>query len=320
MADLRNSGRAGPWWEVGEVAGRQHGVVSRDQLRAAGLTEAEIHHAVASGRLHRIFREAFGLGHAQVGWHGRLIAATLACGEGTVVSHGTAAALLGLWEHQPLDVDVIAPVEAGRKISGIVRRHVPLPLPRDHFEWQSIPCTSPSRTIVDVAGFRKEWLLSDTIEQAAVQQMLDVAEIYAILDGPRRVGSRLLRVVLEDWRRYPRGVRVRSRLEAKLLPLLSRYALPIPAFNLKVRIGGEPFEFDVCWPRQRLVIEADSEKFHGNPVAKARDAHRDRIFSAAGYRVYRLGWDDVTKRPAATAAEIRHLLATSVRSPRSAVP
>lgn len=273
------------------------------------MGEAAIDHAMATGRLYPIFRATFGVGHAEVGRHGRMLAAVLACGSGSVVSHGTAAALLGLWENQPRLVDVIAPVQAGRRIDGIRRRHVPPPLPRDVWIHEAVPCTSPSRIIVDLAGSVGTKSLSATIEQAAVLRMLNVPAIDAIFAGPRRRGSPRLRELLEPWRRYKPGAHIRSRMEAKLLPLLSQRDVPIPECNQKITVGGETFEVDFLWRHQSLVVEADGGKYHDNPFAQVRDRHRDKVLRGAGYRIPRLGWEDLRDNPRATIAEITHLLA-----------
>jgi very-short-patch-repair endonuclease len=269
-----------------------------------------IDHAIVTGRLFPIFRTAFGVGHTAVGRHGRMLAAVLACGEGSVVSHGTAAFLLGLWERQPRLIDVIAPVEAGRKIAGIRRRHTPPPLPHERWSENAVPCTNPSRTIVDVAGIVSEAALRRTIEQAAVHRMLNVSEIHMILAGPRRRGSRQLRLVLEDWRRYSPTTRLRSPMEAKLLPLLTQHAIPIPECNTDLEIGDETFEIDFLWRRQRLVVETDGGKYHDNPQAQFRDRRRDQILVAAGYRTWRLRWDDLEDHPKRTITQLLRLLET----------
>jgi very-short-patch-repair endonuclease len=236
----------------------------------------------------------------------------LACGEGTVVSHGSAAALLGLWAFWPADIEVIAPVEAGRKISGIRRRFVPAPLPEQITLKAGIPCTTASRTIIDVARLAGMKLLADTVEQAAVLQLLNVPEIDSILLEGRRSGEKRLNQVLEPWRRYSPKVRVRSRMEAKMLPLLTHYSLPIPECNEKLRIGSENFEVDFLWRKQKVIVETDGGRFHGNPVAQARDAHRNRILASAGYRVPRIGWDELRDEPDRAIAEIRRFLLAPV--------
>lgn len=304
---------AGGWWAAAEIAARQHGVVSRGQLREVGLTEAEIDHALAIGRLHPVFRGTFGLGHAGIGTRGKMLAAALACGPGSVVSHGTAAYLLGIWERQPALIDVIAPVEAGRRITGVRRRHTPPPLARDRWSHEAVPCTGPSRTIVDVAGIVGERALRRTVEQAAVHALLNVPEIDAILDGPRRRGSRQLRSVLESWRRYSPALRLRSVMEAKLLPMLSSHGIPAPECNVMLWIRGEAFEVDFLWRRRRLVVEADSRKYHDNPEAERRDRRRDEVLPGAGYRIWRLRWDDLERKPDETMATLTRLLRSAVR-------
>jgi very-short-patch-repair endonuclease len=279
------------------------------------MGEAAIDHAIASGRLFPLFRATFGVGHAQVGSRGRMLAAVLACGTGTVLSHGSAALLLGLWESEPCAIHVIAANELGRKVPGIHRHYVPSPLGKEVVVHEAIPCASPSRIIVDLAGTVGDASLRRTIEQAAVLQMLDVAEIDAILSGPRRRGSRRLRGILEDWRRYSH-VRLRSRMEAKLLPLLSQRDLPIPSCNELLRIDGRSFEIDFLWRRHRLVVETDGGRFHDHPVAQVRDLDRNRILIAGGFRVVRLRWEDLRDRSEATITRIERLL----NSPRFVVP
>jgi very-short-patch-repair endonuclease len=297
------------WRAVGLRAARQHGVVSHPQLLALGISRQAVKNAVASGRLYPLFHGTYAVGHAGVTRHGRLLAATLACGPGAVVSHGTAAELLGFRDFVPDEVDVIAPVEAGRKIPGICRRHVPSPASREVRVHAGVPCTGPSRTIVDLAGILREPALRRAIEAAKVEGMLIVPEIDAILAGPSRRGAPLLRAILDDWRRYPAEIRVRSRLEAKLLPLLTRRGLPIPRVNTRLRIGAKRYELDFLWSEHRLVVETDGGRYHGHPVAQARDSARNRALRAAGYEVRRLAWEDLVDRPESTLAEIARLLA-----------
>jgi len=277
------------------------------------MADAAIDHAIVAGRLFPLFRAAFGVGHARVGSRGRMLAAVLACGAGAVVSHGSAAFLLGLWESEPRAIHVIAAMELGRKIPGIHRHHVVQPVGKDAMEHEAIPCTSPSRIIVDLAGTVGDASLRRTIEQAAVLQVLDVPEIDRILSGPRRRGSPRLRSILEEWRRYT-NVRLRSRMEARLLPLLSQRDLPIPSCNERLRIGEQTFEIDFLWRRQRLVVETDGGRFHDHPIAEARDLARNRILIAGGFRVVRLRWEELRDRPEATIARIERLL-SSPRSP-----
>jgi very-short-patch-repair endonuclease len=224
-----------------------------------------------------------------------------------VVSHGTAAWLYGLSSWEPEEIDVIAPVEAGRKIAGIRRRFVPPPEGREVWRRSGVAVTSPARTIVDCAGSAPKGV-GGIIEQAAVLGLLDVAAIDLVLDGHRRRGAKHLRRVLEPWRRYRPGIKIRSRMEAKLLPLLSEAALPIPQTNAKLRLAGKVYEVDFLWREQKLVVETDGGRFHDNPAAGERDSERNHALAAAGYHLPRLGWEDLRDRPEATMREIAQLL------------
>jgi hypothetical protein len=121
--------------------------VSREQLRRLGLSDEAVSKATVRGWLRPVFHGVFAVGHEHLTVHARLLAATMACGEGTVVSHGMAAWVLGLRKWRPKEVDVIAPVEAGRKIPGIKRRFVPRPIGGEVWRRNGVPVTSPARTI-----------------------------------------------------------------------------------------------------------------------------------------------------------------------------
>jgi Protein of unknown function (DUF559) len=307
MADIRNSSR-GVWWRVAAIAEMQLGVISRQQLREKGLSDTGIAEAVARGRLHPIFHSVFGVGHGPLTVHARLLAATIACGNGSVVSHGTSAWLLGLREWRPLDVDVIAPVESGRKIRGVRRRFVPPPGPDEIEVRAGVPTTNPSRTIVDNAGTLSRVALGDLIEEAAARRALNISQIDAILDGPPRRGARNLLRQLEPWRRYKPGIHLRSRMEAKLLPLLTRAGLPVPECNVRLGFGGKRLELDFLWRKAKLVVETDGGRTHDNPRAGARDSERNRALISRGYHVRRIGWEELRDRPDAVMTELRTLL------------
>jgi len=86
---------------LAEVAGTQHGVVSRAQLYEMGFDNPAVERRIAGGRLHRLHRGVYAVGHKVVSWRGAYLAAVLACGEGAVLSHRSAA---DLWGH-PADID-----------------------------------------------------------------------------------------------------------------------------------------------------------------------------------------------------------------------
>lgn len=303
---------------MARLAGKQHGVVSRRQLRDLGITDASIAGAVATGHLHPSFRGVFGVGHPQVSERSWMQAAVLACGEGAVVSHRTAAALLGLQERAPVVVDVIAPREAGRTIAGIRRHHVVPPLGSEVGACDAIPCTSPSRTLVDLAGLLGARSLRRAVERAAVLGMLDAAATAECLARERRRGAPVLRAILSEWkpergdgtgRRDEHSPRLRSVLEAHLLTLLSAAGLPDPLCNQGIEADGRRIEVDFIWPGQQLVVEVDGRRFHEGPAAFERDRARDQALQLSGYRVVRFTHAQIESEPEAVTSTIRRLLA-----------
>jgi len=107
--------------------------------------------------------------------------------------------------------------------------------------------------------------------------------------------------------REPRPV-LRSRLEARLLPLLIEEGLPPPRTNVKMRVDGYRFEVDLLWEKQRLAIETDGEETHGTSVAFQRDRKRDQILTANGYRTSRITWEQVRDEPDAVVNRVARML------------
>lgn len=198
--------------------------------------------------------------------------------------------MLRLLDKGPSVIDVIAPPERGRKIDGI-RFHRVRPPRRDEIGTvDGIPCTSPARTLVDLAGSVGDRTLRSCFERAAQRRLLDITAIEASMDPGRR-GNPSLRKLIDEWRKaasVARKGKLRSPLEAKVLPLLVRRDLPAPHLNAPVAIANGRIEVDFLWPDHRFVVEADSRDFHGTDLAFERDRWRDRELLRAGYGTLRV--------------------------------
>lgn len=294
---------------IAAVAAQQHGVVSRQQLRQLGLTDRTITQRAKSGRLHPVGRGVFSVGHGRIGRHGQMLAAVLACGRWAVVSHGTAAELLGLWDKKGAAVDLIAAGQSGRRVHGIRGHFVPMPEDDEVDVWNGVPCTTASRTLVDLAGVLSEKSLRRLVEQAATLRLLDLQAVDRALQRGRRRGAPGLRAVLADWRTEDEQLpRLRSPLEARLFAALNRAGLPLPQCNVRLLVDGHRFEIDFLWQVQRLVIETDGQLSHHTTAAFHRDRFRDQVLAAAGYRTARVTWDQMEAEPQAVISRIRRML------------
>jgi very-short-patch-repair endonuclease len=295
--------------DVETIAGRQHGVVARAQLRSAGLSDDQVDNWVRGGRIRRVSRGVYAVGAAPISERGRIQAAALASGRGAVVSHRSAAFLLGIGERSPQVVDVIPPRQGGRKVDGIRFHNVTFPSRHELVAVRGIVCTSVARTTVDLAGVYGEDKLRETFERAAAEGKLDLGAIQEVLEaGGKRRGAPALRRVIEDWRPVAETARyatVRSLFEAKLLPLVAKAGLPMPRINAPVRTAERVLEVDLLWDEERFVVEADSRRHHATEVAFERDRKRDLELMEVHYEVLRVTWKQVEREPRKVFAVVR---------------
>lgn len=281
---------------------RQHGVAARRQLFALGYGRGAIAHRVDCSRLQVVHRGVYSLGSpARLGPRGRWLAATLACGDGAVLSHRSAAALWGLLP-AGLPIHVTVPGRRGSGASGIAL-HRPRELAfADCAERGGIPVTTLPRTLVDLAAVADQGTIARAVEEADRLQLLEIGALVAVrrrLAGRRGV-RRLDRVLIQLHPSEP----TRSELERRFASLCRRERLPAPSVNALA--GG--FEVDFLWPRQQLVVELDGYAFHRSRGAFERDRVRDAVLAVAGYRILRITAARLDREPDAVAAAIRALL------------
>jgi very-short-patch-repair endonuclease len=266
---------------IARVAANQHGVISTAQLETAGLSRAAIAKRARTGRLHRLHRGVYAVGHARLSFEGRCLAAMLTVGGGAVVSHSSAAALWQLLSPASGPIDVTSPGDGGRsKRRGITIHRSPTLIARMTTRRQGIPVTTPKRTLRDLHR-----TLPQPVYQRAVRRALDL----------RLISSKALKRDEE---------RTRSELERMMLRLCRCHRLPLPEVN--VRVDG--YEVDFQWREERLIVETDSFRHHGHRSAFESDRARDAHLQALGYRVVRFTHRQIERDPQVAARALRSLL------------
>jgi very-short-patch-repair endonuclease/predicted transcriptional regulator of viral defense system len=307
--EISDASRHTPLWrEIAALAAAQHGVVSLTQLRALGMSASAVRDRVAAGNLHRIYRGVYAVGHPVLGKEGRWMAAALACGEGALLSHRSAAALWGIRPTSRSRIDVTLGRSMGRAIPGIeIHRSRTL---RDHdgTKTANIPCTTPARTLLDVAEVVDRRGLERAVEQAEILRLLDLTAIDDVLArAAGRRGAPVLRAIVAD--HDPEPAPARNELERRFLELRRNAAQPSPRVNAWVTVEGDGFEVDFSWPDARLIVEVDGCETHGTRAAFERDRQRDRLLVLEGWHVVRFTWRQVVRRPGDVADTLRRLLA-----------
>lgn len=278
---------------IAELAWRQHGVVARAQLKALGLGPDAIDWRVKTGRLHRVHRGVYAVGHRGVTRNGQFMAGVLACGEGAALSHFSAAVLWGLIRDRGGPVHVTAPTERMR--AGLIVHEAPLV--GERVRRAGITVTTPARTLVDLADVAPRRMLERAIDEAEYLRL----DRTGLAPKRGRRGSGILTSVLAV--HAAGSTRTRSELEELFIALCDTHHLPRPEVNVHI----EGYECDFAWREQRLIVETDGGAAHGTRRARERDPVRDADLVVAGWRVIRVTYRRLISEPAAVAEQLRRL-------------
>ena len=286
---------------IARLATQQSGVVGHEQLLALGLSDDAIQRRIALGRLRPVHRGVYAVGHDALGARGRRIAALLACGEGAVLSHGTAADELDIRRSSSPRIHVSIPDRSGRRRPGIVI-HRPRRLPAHEVtRHDGLAVTTVARTLLDLADVLTLGALRKAIERADDRNLLDVQAVSVVIaEHPGRRIRKLGRALaLADF------AEKRSPLESDFLALCKRFGLPRPEVN--VMVAGH--EVDFFFPDARLVVETDGWETHGTKRAFKDDRRRDVAIAKAGLQHVRLTHDDIACEAERVAGDVSSLLA-----------
>jgi len=290
---------------ISELARGQYGVVGRWQLMERGWTEGEIKWRIRTGRLHRLHAGVYAVGHNLIPKQGRWMAAVLASGSDTLLSHQTAAALWGLRGYSGGAIHVTLPRKSTP--SKGIRRHFSLVPDDERTEQEGIPVTSVHRTILDLAVTASVDEVTAMIKEAEYRNFWDRLSLWDLLERyPKKRGSRNLRLVLGRITEEPTG-RKRSPLEERFAAFLRRHHLPQARFNDWILLGSKRYRVDCHWPGTRQIVELDGWEGHGTRTAFREDRARDRALRVAGYSVTRLTWNQLDDEPEVIASDLRAL-------------
>ncbi|HWD09908.1 MAG TPA: type IV toxin-antitoxin system AbiEi family antitoxin domain-containing protein, partial [Actinomycetota bacterium] len=186
---------------IAQVARQQHGLVTRQQAMAQGLSPREITLRVKRQEWERVLRGVFRLPGVSPSWPGTVMASVLAAGRGAVASHRAVASLLDL-PNVVRRLDVTVPAERRLELPGLIVHRSRRLHPADLREIKGIPATSPARTIVDLASLYDRRQLTAVLDEAAARRLLsrtDLVDALARATPGRQpaAGLQLVRELLE---------------------------------------------------------------------------------------------------------------------------
>jgi hypothetical protein len=230
-------------------AAEQWGCVTTEQLARCGVSPRTIGRWVADGRLHRLHRGVYAVGHRSPAPEPRWQAALLAYGDDSVLIRYTSIALHGLG--RPPQVVTVGLPRRARKQRG-VEPHLSMPFERHEVVVRrGLRTTSIERTLLDLAAIGEP--VERLVAEATAMRLTSIAKLKAYLErraGAR--GARRLHGCIE-------GGRTRSRAEREFLHWLESRNIPIPLLNEPFG----PYTVDGIWPAAKLVVEIDTYETHG---------------------------------------------------------
>ncbi len=262
------------------MARRQHGVVTRSALEGLGFSEEAVEHRLATGRLHLISPGVYAVGRPELTPRGRWMAAVLACGDGAVLSHRSAAELWGIGYEEAKRIDVSIRRKSKITRAGTKVRARPALDAKSVVVRLGIPVTNVVQTLIDLATELKIMRLERAVNEADKLDLIDPEALRKALDGYVGMpGVRTLRTMLD---RHTFRLSD-SDLEILFRPLALAGGFPLPL--TKHRVLG--YEADFWFPDHGIVVETDGLRYHRTPSQQARAAKRDQTHTAAGLRVLR---------------------------------
>lgn len=295
------------WREVTAAAERTRGVVTYDELRAAGLTDRQVRRCAAEGRLVDTGYGVFRVGGVPPSFEADVLAALMEFPGEAWASHHTANRLhdLRIWARdQRIELTrptVLSATRSGARVhrsTRILEHHVTVV--------RDVPCTTASRTLFDLARTTEEARLKRGIDRGlnlGICTMGSLFQVHDELGGRGRPGTRRMRLVLGE---LGQGyLPPESELEVVGMALLDGLG-----FAWQVEISdaqGYIRRVDGLNREASLVVELDGRQHRRDPQLSL-DRSGDRRLRALGLDVLRLSWDDVTVHGEGTRDRVLRLL------------
>jgi very-short-patch-repair endonuclease len=288
-----------------DLARRQGGAISREQLRTSGLSEDDVRGLVGRRDLTRLLPGVYTPrpvpdSVAQQEW-----AAVL--WSGGVLSHRSAARRWRLPLDPPAQPHVtVADRRFRGRVEGVRVHRVRLD-PAHQSTASGLLITSRPRTVIDLLRSEEYGTARELRDRALSQRWVDELAIARSIGAqPGRTGNAQLRRLLAE---LEPGAQAES--ERVLHAILRHAELNGWRPQFRVRLGTRVVYVDVAFPEQLVAIEVDGRRHHGDDSSRfEEDRIRQNDLVARGWRVLRFTWRQLTEHPQLVLSRIVQLLAS----------
>ena len=291
---------------------QQHGLVSRAQARAEGMTARQIERRIGSGHWVRELRGVYRHAAMPATPLSRMLAAWMAFGG--LASHRSAAALHRIDGYQLNVVELSVTPGSNREVEGVrFHQSTQLDLARPVVR-EGILTTGRARTVLDVAAIVPRKRLDRTIDAVLRDGQLRLRDLWEVLASHARrgrPGCAALKASLQD--RFGGEPVPLSEWSRMVAGLLADEGLDYPALEHCVHdaCGAFVAQVDLAYPEHRVAIELDSARWHDNRESFVEDRRRRNEITLAGWDVLNFTWDDYVNRSRALCSTVIGALANS---------
>ena len=276
-----------------ELAARHHGLFTRSQALAAGMSESTLRRRTSDGLYHRVYRGVYRIAGSPIDLKSRTMAAVLSMNSLAAASHATAA-----WLHDlggtPKAIEIVASRPGRRERDFVV--HQSTDLEEDQIaDVDGIPTTSVARTIVDIGVPHGIGVVGRCLDEARRRGMVDLETVAALRKAVARKGRNGVgpaRIVIAQRSQWDQVTE--SALESRFVRLVQSQGLPMPESQHQIRNEGGAViaRVDFAYPDKKVAVELDGAAYHSDVESFQRDRVRQNQLTLLGWIVIRFTyWD-----------------------------
>jgi very-short-patch-repair endonuclease len=292
------------------VMARQFGIITWDQAREADMSPRQIEVRRRRGEWITVHNGVYRHASTPASFDQRLLAAVLAAGPGSAVSHRAAVAKWGLYGFGSRLVEISRPSPVRQPLESVMVHRMP-DLRRPFLTTlDTVPITTPARTLVDLGMVMSGRQVARCTERWLADRVVSLADLRAALDahaGKGRKGVGVLRRALED--RVLGDAVADSSTEALFADVLAGHGVPLPVHHQIVLTGYGVVELDYAYVEERVALEVDGYGVHlRSREAFEDDRLRQNALSVLGWHVLRFTHRMIVRQPGIVAGTVARML------------
>lgn len=305
---IRHVGGVSATSDVIAFAQRNLGVFSTREAVALGMSRSTLQRRVDEGVFVRVGRGMLALPGTATRSDLKMRAALRLLNG--VVSHESAAKIHGFEPIPEAEPSITVSHRSTHSFPG-VKVHQSTDLLETHVEEiDGMRLTSAVRTLVDLAKVLGPKRLERVVEHALLTGKVDLKEFVELVAALARKGKPGMKALKTIIHQRLVGIAVSdTHLEREFYKLLKAAGLPLPTRQFHAPwlkpLNGR---VDFAYVDLKIVIEADSRRWHLQFDAFETDRSRDNAAQIAGWMVLRITWRMIKEEPDAVIRTIREAI------------